>query len=52
MKNISLQIPTTRRRNCFMDKILGRTQIDNIEDREDGGTPGFMQVIKLLSRSS
>ena len=23
--------------------------IDNIEDREDGGTPGFLQVIKTAS---
>jgi hypothetical protein len=27
--------------------IRGGTFIDNIEDREDGGTPGFMQVIKI-----
>jgi hypothetical protein len=25
---------------------LGGHKYDNIEDREDGGTPGFLQVIK------
>jgi selenocysteine lyase/cysteine desulfurase len=24
----------------------GHKYVDNIEDREDGGTPGFLQVIK------
>ena len=33
-----------RRRNGKLDKSLGEHKyIDNIEDREDGGTPGFLQ---------
>ena len=30
-----------------MGKALQNEYIDNIEDREDGGTPGFLQVIKV-----
>jgi selenocysteine lyase/cysteine desulfurase len=38
----------SRWRNClsWTNPWGGHKYIDNIEDREDGGTPGFLQVIK------